>query len=143
MEVDIEDGDSKVKPSLKTKEAKKESATQHKEKTPGGEKSKPTVEIRKEDILALVNQLKSGSGKTIYSALHKIRNKVIQNDVGISTLHDCGGFKYLVKLLSVSSEDVLNIVISILGNCCSRLVSNQDLRDEVFIYHIYPVDFAD
>ena len=87
--------------------------------------------VTKEDIVALISKLKSSSGKVVYTALHKIRNKIIQNDVGISMLHECGGFKYLVKLLSVSSEEVLNIILSILGNCCSRLVSNQDLRDEV------------
>ncbi|GBP69342.1 Armadillo repeat-containing protein 5 [Eumeta japonica] len=74
-------------------------------------------------VKALVEGLKSTSSKHLLEILIKIRNKVAVNDQGIQLFREYNGFDYLVPLLRKPNEKLLDVTLSILGNCCLEELS--------------------
>ncbi|KAL4715456.1 hypothetical protein ACJJTC_015359 [Scirpophaga incertulas] len=75
-------------------------------------------------IKTLLDSLKSTSSARIQEALLKIRSKIITSDSGIKLFRECGGLDYLLPHLRKPNERILDITLSILGNCCLEEESN-------------------
>ncbi|KAF9421142.1 hypothetical protein HW555_002854 [Spodoptera exigua] len=69
-------------------------------------------------VKSIIEGLKSSSSSRVQETLLKIRNKVISNDTGIKLFRECGGLEYLLPHLRKPNERILDITLSILGNCC-------------------------
>ncbi|KAG6452804.1 armadillo repeat-containing protein 5 [Manduca sexta] len=69
-------------------------------------------------IKAVLEGLKSTSSARVQETLLRIRSKIITNDAGIKRFRECGGLEYLVPHLRKPNEKILDITLSILGNCC-------------------------
>uniref|UniRef100_A0A182SYJ2 ARMC5-like ARM-repeats domain-containing protein n=1 Tax=Anopheles maculatus TaxID=74869 RepID=A0A182SYJ2_9DIPT len=68
----------------------------------------------------LANIRKSSDKSVIYRNLVTIRTNFVTNDGGIRLLSSQDGIKVLVELLSKPYEKVIEVVLSILGNCCTK-----------------------
>uniref|UniRef100_A0A182JU09 ARMC5-like ARM-repeats domain-containing protein n=1 Tax=Anopheles christyi TaxID=43041 RepID=A0A182JU09_9DIPT len=68
----------------------------------------------------LCNIRKSSDKSVIYRNLVAIRTNFVTNDGGIKFLSAQDGIKVLVELLSKPYEKVIEVVLSILGNCCTK-----------------------
>uniref|UniRef100_A0A1B6E3H4 BTB domain-containing protein n=1 Tax=Clastoptera arizonana TaxID=38151 RepID=A0A1B6E3H4_9HEMI len=81
-------------------------------------------------ISNLISQLncRPTSNVNIFKILVKIREDVIKDSDGITELREKGGIKCLIKLLTKPNEKILNVVLSILANCCL----NEKFRNEAF-----------
>lgn len=82
--------------------------------------SKSIYSAKKElGISLLLSQLHgNNSSLNIFKVLVQIRTDVIKDNDGISELREKGGIRCLVKLLNKPNVKVLNVVLSILANCC-------------------------
>lgn len=69
-------------------------------------------------VKSTIEGLKSTSSSRVQDTLLKIRSKVIVNDNGIQLFRDCGGLEYLLPHLRKPNERILDLTLSILGNCC-------------------------
>ncbi|XP_048478636.1 armadillo repeat-containing protein 5 [Plutella xylostella] len=69
-------------------------------------------------VKSTIEGLKSSSSSKVQESLLKIRSKITSNDNGIKLFRDCGGLDYLVPHLRKPNERILDITLSILGNCC-------------------------
>ncbi|KAF6206663.1 hypothetical protein GE061_017899, partial [Apolygus lucorum] len=87
-------------------------------------------------VINLTNDLKSDSTKTVFKALHYVRMKVIERPKGITYLYESGGTKAFYKILTTTNPEVLNLALSILGNICTVLVSNEGFCDEMIKYEV-------
>ncbi|XP_031765935.2 armadillo repeat-containing protein 5 isoform X2 [Galleria mellonella] len=65
-----------------------------------------------------VEGLKSSSSSRVQEALLKIRSKITINDAGIKLFRQCKGLDHLLPHLRKPNEKILDITLSILGNCC-------------------------
>lgn len=74
--------------------------------------------MEKNYVKSVIEGLKSPSSSRVQETLLKIRSKVIVNDDGIKIFRECGGLEYLLPLLRKPNERILDITLSILGNCC-------------------------
>ncbi|XP_052889177.1 uncharacterized protein LOC128297547 [Anopheles moucheti] len=63
---------------------------------------------------------KTGDKTVIYRNLVAIRTNFVTNDGGIRLLSSQDGIKVLVDLLNKPYEKVIEVVLSILGNCCTK-----------------------
>lgn len=50
----------------------------------------------------------------------KLRSEVVKDKHGIQTFYDAGGIAPMVRLLSKPYEKILEVALSILGNCCTQ-----------------------
>lgn len=50
----------------------------------------------------------------------KLRSDVVKDKHGIQTFYDAGGIAPMVRLLSKPYEKILEVALSILGNCCTQ-----------------------
>lgn len=50
----------------------------------------------------------------------KLRSDVVKDKQGIQTFYDAGGIAPVVRLLSKPYEKILEVALSILGNCCTK-----------------------
>ncbi|XP_022838097.1 armadillo repeat-containing protein 5 [Spodoptera litura] len=69
-------------------------------------------------VKSIIEGLKSSSSSRVQETLLKIRNKVINHDTGIKLFRECGGLECLLPHLRKPNERILDITLSILGNCC-------------------------
>lgn len=69
-------------------------------------------------VKTVIEGLKSSSSNRVQEALLKIRNKVIADGNGLQLFRECGGLEYLVPHLRKPNERILDLALSILGNCC-------------------------
>lgn len=71
-------------------------------------------------IKSVIEGLKSSSSTKVQESLLKIRSKITVNDAGIKIFRECGGLDYLLHKLHQRKpiERILDITLSILGNCC-------------------------
>uniref|UniRef100_A0A182MTF3 ARMC5-like ARM-repeats domain-containing protein n=1 Tax=Anopheles culicifacies TaxID=139723 RepID=A0A182MTF3_9DIPT len=63
---------------------------------------------------------KTNDKSVIYRNLVAIRTNFVTNDSGIRLLSSQDGIKVLVDLLNKPYEKVIEVVLSILGNCCTK-----------------------
>ncbi|XP_050068309.1 uncharacterized protein LOC126556830 [Anopheles maculipalpis] len=68
----------------------------------------------------LSNIQKSTDKSVIYRNLVTIRTHFVTNEGGIRLLSSQDGIKVLVELLNKPYEKVIEVVLSILGNCCTK-----------------------
>ncbi|XP_049873107.1 armadillo repeat-containing protein 5 [Pectinophora gossypiella] len=69
-------------------------------------------------VKSSIEGLKSPSSSRVQESLLKIRSKITINDNGIKLFRECGGLDYLLPHLRKPNERILDITLSILGNCC-------------------------
>lgn len=69
-------------------------------------------------VKSVIDGLKSSSSTKVQESLLKIRSKIAVNDAGIKLFRECDGFDYLLPHLRKPNERILDITLSILGNCC-------------------------
>ncbi|CAB3261567.1 unnamed protein product [Arctia plantaginis] len=74
--------------------------------------------MEKNYVKSIIEGLKSSSSSRVQETLVKIRSKIIANDDGIKIFRECGGLEYLLPHLRKPNERILDITLSILGNCC-------------------------
>lgn len=55
-----------------------------------------------------------------WQALVKLRAEVVKDKHGIQQFYDAGGIAPMVRLLSKPYEKILEVALSILGNCCTQ-----------------------
>lgn len=75
-------------------------------------------------VKSTIEELKSSSSSRVHETLIKIRSKIIANDSGIKLFRQSGGLEYLLPHLRKPNEKILDITLSILGNCCLEEESN-------------------
>lgn len=76
--------------------------------------------MNKQIVLDLINVISKSSDKTvIYKALVKLRTDLINNKAGIDLFYECDGIPPLVRLIGKPYEKILDVALSILGNCCT------------------------
>lgn len=80
-------------------------------------------------VKSIIEGLKSSSSSRVQETLLKIRNKVISNDTGIKLFRECGGLECLLPHLRKPNERILDITLSILGNCCLEEESSLAVSD--------------
>ncbi|XP_055624707.1 uncharacterized protein LOC129767643 [Toxorhynchites rutilus septentrionalis] len=72
-------------------------------------------------VASLLEELRNPPDRaTLYRKLVKVRTEVINTEIGIQHFCSLDGVKLLVGLLSKPYEKVLEVLLSILGNCCMR-----------------------
>ncbi|XP_049301071.1 uncharacterized protein LOC125774832 [Anopheles funestus] len=72
-------------------------------------------------LASLLNSIQKTRDKSvIYRNLVAIRTNFVTNDGGIRLLSSQDGIKVLVDLLNKPYEKVIEVVLSILGNCCTK-----------------------
>lgn len=69
-------------------------------------------------VKSTIEGLKSTSSTRVQETLLKIRSKITTNDDGIKLFRENGGLDYLLPHLRKPNERILDITLSILGNCC-------------------------
>ncbi|XP_069694987.1 armadillo repeat-containing protein 5 [Periplaneta americana] len=72
-------------------------------------------------------KLKSSSASVVYDGLLEIRSSVIKTREGLKCLRENLILRDLVKFLDKPNEKILDVTLSILGNCCL----DKDCRNEV------------
>lgn len=69
----------------------------------------------------LLGVIKSSSDKSvIIRALIKLRTNVVKDKDGVALFRKAGGVYPMVRFLNKPHEKILEIVLSILGNCCTE-----------------------
>jgi hypothetical protein len=81
---------------------------------------------KEEDIFS---KLKSSESSVAYDGLLQIRSNITQTKEGYKTLRENKVLRDLVNLLHKPNEKILDVTLSILGNCCL----DSDCRNEVSI----------
>lgn len=69
-------------------------------------------------VKTVIDGLQSTSSTRVQEALLKLRSKVITDENGLQWFRDFGGLVYLVPHLRKPNERILDLSLSILGNCC-------------------------
>lgn len=77
-----------------------------------------TKKMDRNYVKTVIEGLKSSSSSRVQEALVKIRTKVITDENGLQLFRECGGLEYLVPHLRKPNERILDLALSILGNCC-------------------------
>lgn len=80
--------------------------------------NKSKLKMDKNYVKSTLEGLKSTSSTRVQETLLKIRSKIINNDEGIKLFRQSGGLDYLLPHLRKPNERILDITLSILGNCC-------------------------
>ncbi|XP_053685030.1 uncharacterized protein LOC128734704 [Sabethes cyaneus] len=72
-------------------------------------------------VANLLEEVRKPSDKaSLYRKLVRIRTEVINTEAGIQHFFSLGGIKLLVAQLDKPNEKLLEVALSILGNCCMR-----------------------
>jgi len=87
---------------------------------------------REKDIFL---KLKSSESSVAYDGLLQIRSNFAKTREGCKTLRENNVLKDLVNLLHKSNEKILDLTLSVLGNCCL----DSDCRNEVSISPYEPL----
>lgn len=66
----------------------------------------------------IIKQLKKNSNTAVYNALLTLRTKFLKQDNGISLFRQCGGIQLLIYHIQKPNYKIVEITLSILGNCC-------------------------
>ncbi|EDW81182.1 uncharacterized protein Dwil_GK11163 [Drosophila willistoni] len=73
-----------------------------------------------EQVEDILNVLKTATDKTvIYKCLVKLRTDLVKDRDGILLFRTSGGVPIMVRLISKLNEKIMEVVLSILGNCCT------------------------
>lgn len=73
-----------------------------------------------DQIRRLLGNFNSSSSSTIYQALVDVRTKIIRTEEKSSIFVLLGGIQYLTKFLQKPNDKILDVTLSILGNCCLK-----------------------
>ncbi|XP_062565118.1 uncharacterized protein LOC134227556 [Armigeres subalbatus] len=77
--------------------------------------------MNRAQVANLLEELKKSPDKaTVYRRLVRVRTEVINTEAGTELFFELDGIRLLVSLLAKPYEKVLEVVLSILGNCCVR-----------------------
>lgn len=89
--------------------------------------------MNKQIVLHLITVISKSSDKTvIYKALVSLRTDLIKNKAGIDLFYECDGIPPLVRLIGKPYEKILDVALSILGNCCTTKDCCKQVRKYVF-----------
>lgn len=77
----------------------------------------------------IFSKLKSSESSVAYDGLLQIRSDITKTKEGFQTLRENKVLRDLVNLLHKPNEKILDVTLSILGNCCL----DSDCRNEVSI----------
>lgn len=58
--------------------------------------------------------------RLLFQALIKLRSELVKDKHGIEVFYNAGGIAPMVRLLSKPYEKILEVALSILGNCCTQ-----------------------
>lgn len=75
----------------------------------------------------IFSKLKSSSSCVVYNGLLELRSNITKTKEGLKTLRENKVLKLLVDFLHRPNEKILDVTLSILGNCCL----DSDCRNEV------------
>lgn len=82
-----------------------------------------TTTMNKAMVLDLVSVISRSNDKNvIYKALVKLRTDLVNNRAGFELFQECDGIPPLVRLIGKPYERILDVALSILGNCCTTKV---------------------
>lgn len=70
-----------------------------------------------ENILAVIKA--STDKSVIVKGLTKLRTDVVKDKNGILLFREAGGVPIMVRFLSKPHEQILEVALSIMGNCCT------------------------
>ncbi|XP_023168508.2 uncharacterized protein LOC111597838 isoform X1 [Drosophila hydei] len=71
-------------------------------------------------VEGMLTVLKTSTDKTVvYKCLVKLRTDVVKDKDGIVLFRTAGGVPVMVRLISKLNEKIMEVVLSILGNCCT------------------------
>ncbi|XP_058467194.1 uncharacterized protein LOC131440164 [Malaya genurostris] len=77
--------------------------------------------MNRAQVASLLEEVRKSPDKTtVHRKLVQIRTEVINSDAGIQHFFSLGGIKLLVALMAKPYEKVLEVALSILGNCCMQ-----------------------
>ena len=85
------------------------------------------AETEAQSLKMCVLQLRSTSSRPLMKSLIAIRMKYIKEPGGIQKFCAYGGLKNLIELIQKTNQKIVDISLSILGNCCTE----EGARDEV------------
>ena len=88
------------------------------------------------EIDGLVRRLRSPAenGLTVVEALTKIRKGFIKNDDDVRAFTEAGGVEAILGLLGHANQTVLDISLSILGNCCTNKTCRLKVRNILYFF---------
>ncbi|XP_022221168.2 uncharacterized protein LOC111073252 [Drosophila obscura] len=73
-----------------------------------------------EQVEGMLNVLKSSTDRTVvYKCLVKLRTDLVKDKDGIVLFRTAGGVPIMVRLITKLNEKIMEVVLSILGNCCT------------------------
>ncbi|KAH8383459.1 hypothetical protein KR009_008818 [Drosophila setifemur] len=73
-----------------------------------------------EQVEGMLTVLKTSPDRTvIYKCLVKLRTDLVKDKTGIELFRTSGGIPVMVRLISKLNEKIMEVVLSILGNCCT------------------------
>lgn len=72
----------------------------------------------KKYVKSVIEGLKSPSTSRVQDTLLKTKLKITVNDAGIKLFRECGGLELLLPHIRKPNEKILDLSLSILGNCC-------------------------
>ncbi|XP_017131079.1 uncharacterized protein LOC108148545 [Drosophila elegans] len=73
-----------------------------------------------EHVESMLDVLKTSTDRTvIYKCLVKLRTDLVKDKNGIVLFRTAGGVHIMVRLITKLNEKIMEVVLSILGNCCT------------------------
>lgn len=76
--------------------------------------------MNREIVSHILDVLKNSTDKNvILKGLVKLRTDLVKDRDGIVLFHECNGIPPMVRFLNKPHEQILEVVLSILGNCCT------------------------
>lgn len=85
-----------------------------------------------ENILAVIKT--STDKSVIVKGLLKLRTDVVKDKHGIILFREAGGVAPMVKFLGKPHEQILEVALSIMGNCCTDDQSCKEVSDLTTIH---------
>ncbi|XP_055847887.1 uncharacterized protein LOC129913306 [Episyrphus balteatus] len=77
--------------------------------------------MNREIVCHILDVLKTSTDKNvILKGLVKLRTDLVKDRDGIVLFHQCNGIPPMVRFLNKPHEQILEVVLSILGNCCTN-----------------------
>ncbi|XP_055906051.1 uncharacterized protein LOC129941449 [Eupeodes corollae] len=91
--------------------------------------------MNREIVSHILDVLKNSTDKNvILKGLVKLRTDLVKDRDGIVMFHQCSGIPPMVRFLNKPHEQILEVVLSILGNCCTNVdCCNEALDNKVAI----------